>query len=397
MTARMVIDPAFTVAEVDERLFGSFVEHMGRAVYGGIYEPGHPTADEDGFRGDVLALTRELGVTVVRYPGGNFVSAYDWEDGVGPRSSRPTRLDLAWRSIEPNEVGTDEFMTWARKAGTEPMLAVNLGTRGVDAARNLVEYCNAPAGSRYADWRADNGHPEPYDVKLWCLGQRDGRPVADRSEDRRGVRADRCGGRQGDAPGLTLDRALRRRQLQLRDADLRRLGGHGARSRVGRRRLRLAAHLLRPGGLPRPRRLPRLLARPRPHDRHRRGDRRRRGRAQAQPQADRSERRRVERLAPAGQPAPHGRHRPLQACAGPGRGRSLGRRRARRRLPADHPAAARRPGAHRLPRAARQRHPAHAHARRRPCLAADELLPVHARRALRARDGAAAGAGRADL
>jgi alpha-N-arabinofuranosidase len=166
----MVIDPAFTVAEVDERVFGSFVEHMGRAVYGGIYEPGHPTADAHGFRGDVLELTRELGVTVVRYPGGNFVSAYDWEDGVGPRESRPTRLDLAWRSIEPNAIGTDEFMLWAREAGAEPMLAVNLGTRGVDAARCLVEYCNAPVGSRYADWRAQNGHPDPYGVRLWCLG-----------------------------------------------------------------------------------------------------------------------------------------------------------------------------------------------------------------------------------
>src|SRR3954453_4567050 len=169
-SARMVIDPAFTIAEVDPRVFGSFVEHMGRAVYGGIYEPGHRTADEHGFRGDVMELTRELGVTVVRYPGGNFVSAYDWEDGVGPREQRPTRLDLAWRSIEPNEVGTDEFMKWARKSGTEPMFAVNLGTRGVDAARNLVEYCNSPTGSRYADWRAENGHPDPYDVKLWCLG-----------------------------------------------------------------------------------------------------------------------------------------------------------------------------------------------------------------------------------
>ncbi len=168
--ARIVIDPAFTVGEVDERMFGSFVEHMGRAVYGGIYEPGHPTADEDGFRGDVLELTRELGVTVVRYPGGNFVSAYDWEDGVGPRKRRPTRLDLAWRSIETNEVGTDEFMTWARKAGAEPMFAVNLGTRGIDDARSVVEYCNAPVGSRYADGRAENGHPDPYGIKLWCLG-----------------------------------------------------------------------------------------------------------------------------------------------------------------------------------------------------------------------------------
>ncbi len=168
--ARFSIDPAFAVAGVDERLFGSFVEHMGRAVYGGIYEPDHPTADEDGFRGDVLELTRELGVTVVRYPGGNFVSAYNWEDGVGPRSERPTRLDLAWRSFEPNEVGTDEFMAWARKAGAQPNFAVNLGTRGVDAARNLVEYCNAPAGSRYADWRVENGHADPYAIKLWCLG-----------------------------------------------------------------------------------------------------------------------------------------------------------------------------------------------------------------------------------
>jgi len=168
--ARMVIDPAFTIAEVDPRVFGSFVEHMGRAVYGGIYEPGHRTADEHGFRGDVLELTRELGVTLVRYPGGNFVSAYDWEDGVGPRERRPTRLDLAWRSIESNEVGTDEFMVWAEKTGTEPMFAVNLGTRGIDAARNLVEYCNAPTGSRYADWRAENGHADPYGIKLWCLG-----------------------------------------------------------------------------------------------------------------------------------------------------------------------------------------------------------------------------------
>jgi alpha-N-arabinofuranosidase len=168
--ARVVIDPAFAVADVDERIFGSFVEHMGRAVYGGIYDPAHPTADADGFRGDVLELTRELGVSVVRYPGGNFVSAYNWEDGVGPRERRPQRLDLAWRSVEPNSVGTDEFMTWAARAGVQPMLAVNLGTRGVDAARNLVEYCNSPAGSRYADWRAANGHAEPYGVNLWCLG-----------------------------------------------------------------------------------------------------------------------------------------------------------------------------------------------------------------------------------
>jgi len=166
----MVIDPAFPLAEVDERMFGAFVEHMGRCVYGGIYEPEHPTADEDGFRGDVLDLVREMGVTVVRYPGGNFVSGYDWEDGVGPRESRPRRLDLAWHSVETNEVGTHEFLAWARRAGAEPMLALNLGTRGVDAARGYVEYCNAPVGSSYGDLRAEHGHPDPFGVRLWCLG-----------------------------------------------------------------------------------------------------------------------------------------------------------------------------------------------------------------------------------
>jgi len=168
--ARAVIDPAIVVGRVDDRLFGSFVEHMGRAVYGGIYEPGHPTADAAGWRRDVVELVREMGVTLVRYPGGNFVSGYDWEDGVGPREARPTRLDRAWRSIESNAVGTDDFLAWTRLVGLEPMLAVNLGTAGVDAARNLVEYCNGQAGSRYADWRAANGHPRPYGVRLWCLG-----------------------------------------------------------------------------------------------------------------------------------------------------------------------------------------------------------------------------------
>ena len=117
--ATMTVDPAFRVAEADRRLFGSFVEHMGRCVYGGVFEPGHPAADGAGLRGDVLELTRELGVSVVRYPGGNFVSGYRWEDGVGPHDQRPTRLDLAWHSTEPNTVGTDEFMRWCAKAGVE--------------------------------------------------------------------------------------------------------------------------------------------------------------------------------------------------------------------------------------------------------------------------------------
>jgi len=143
---------------------------MGRCVYGGIYEPGHPTADENGFRQDVLDLTRELGATIVRYPGGNFLSGYDWEDGVGPRQERPRRLDLAWGSTETNAFGTNEFITWSRAAKVEPMFAVNLGTRGPDEARRFVEYCNHPGGTRYADLRRAHGYEEPHAIKFWCLG-----------------------------------------------------------------------------------------------------------------------------------------------------------------------------------------------------------------------------------
>lgn len=168
--ARMVVDKDFLVGKVDDRLFGSFVEHLGRAVYGGIYEPGHPQADEMGFRKDVLELVKDLGISIVRYPGGNFVSGYNWEDGVGPRENRPRRLDLAWRSLEPNEVGVNEFVEWTRRAGTAPMMVVNLGTRGIDAARNLVEYCNHPAGSSWSDLRRAHGWPEPHKIKVWGLG-----------------------------------------------------------------------------------------------------------------------------------------------------------------------------------------------------------------------------------
>jgi alpha-N-arabinofuranosidase len=164
------IDPAMKVAPVNRRTFGSFVEHMGRCVYTGIYEPEHPLADEDGFRRDVLELTRELGVTMVRYPGGNFVSNYRWEDGVGPREQRPRRLDLAWASTETNQFGLDEFMRWANKAGVEPMMAVNLGTRGVREAAELLEYANVPGGTKLSDWRIANDAAEPYGIRLWCLG-----------------------------------------------------------------------------------------------------------------------------------------------------------------------------------------------------------------------------------
>lgn len=161
---------AFQIGEVDRRLFGSFVEHMGRSVYTGIFEPGHPEADELGFRRDVLALTRELGVTLVRYPGGNFVSGYRWEDGVGPVEDRPARLDLAWRAVETNAFGVNEFIAWSRRAEVEPMLAVNLGTRGPQAAADLVEYVNHPGGTYLSDLRRKHGASEPHNVRLWCLG-----------------------------------------------------------------------------------------------------------------------------------------------------------------------------------------------------------------------------------
>lgn len=169
--ARLVLDPAFAVGAVDPRLFGSFVEHVGRCVYTGIYEPGHPAADRDGLRTDVLALIRELGVTVIRYPGGNFVSGYNWEDGVGPAARRPARLDPAWRSIETNEFGLGEFMSFLGKLGpVEPMLAVNLGTRGVAEAVQLLEYANHPGGTARSDLRISHGGKDPYGIRLWCLG-----------------------------------------------------------------------------------------------------------------------------------------------------------------------------------------------------------------------------------
>ncbi|MEV4754377.1 alpha-N-arabinofuranosidase [Micromonospora sp. NPDC049559] len=170
LTASVVLDPAAVVAPVSRRTFGSFVEHLGRAVYTGIYEPGHPHADEDGFRTDVLALTRELGVTVVRYPGGNFVSAYRWEDGIGPVARRPRRRELAWHSVETNEVGIDEFARWAAKADVEIMYAVNLGTRGVQEALDVHEYANHAGGTYLSELRRTNGAPEPYGIRLWCLG-----------------------------------------------------------------------------------------------------------------------------------------------------------------------------------------------------------------------------------
>ncbi len=169
-TARITIDTTRVISEISPLLFSGFAEHLGRCIYEGIYEPASPHADENGLRADVLAALRELNFRSMRYPGGNFVSGYRWEDGIGPTDQRPRRRDMAWQSIETNQFGTDEFIRFCREIGTEPMLAVNLGTGAIHDAANLVEYCNAQAGSHYADLRAANGSASPYAVKYWCLG-----------------------------------------------------------------------------------------------------------------------------------------------------------------------------------------------------------------------------------
>lgn len=159
-----------TIGAIGENLFGSFLEHLGRAIYTGIYEPEHPTADEDGFRTDVIDGVKELNVPIVRYPGGNFVSGYRWTDGIGDKSKRPRRLELAWKAIETNQVGIDEFAKWADKVGCDVMPTVNMGTAGPQEAADMLEYCNFPKGTYWSDLRRENGREEPYGYKYWCIG-----------------------------------------------------------------------------------------------------------------------------------------------------------------------------------------------------------------------------------
>ena len=168
--AKIIIDRDFTVSKVDPRIYGSFIEHLGRAVYGGIYQPGNPKSDDQGFRTDTLELVKELQIPVVRYPGGNFVSGYRWEDGVGPKEQRPRRLDLAWHVVETNQFGLNEFADWAKKADSDVMMAINLGTRGVQEAMDILEYCNMDTDTYWANLRREHGYHKPHNIKLWCLG-----------------------------------------------------------------------------------------------------------------------------------------------------------------------------------------------------------------------------------
>jgi alpha-N-arabinofuranosidase len=158
------------VAPLDRRVFGSFLEHLGRAIYEGIYEPGSSLSDQRGSRKNVLEEIRQLGVPIIRYPGGNFVSGYNWLDGVGPVANRPRVLDKAWNAVNSNQFGTNEFMTWCKASGTEPLMAVNLGTGTPEQAAALLEYCNVDRGTQWSDLRRKHGVADPYKAKRWCLG-----------------------------------------------------------------------------------------------------------------------------------------------------------------------------------------------------------------------------------
>src|SRR5271154_4460813 len=168
--ARIYLDTRRTIASIDRNLFGSFLEHLGRAIYEGIYDPGSKLSDSNGFRNDVMDEVRALGVPIIRYPGGNFVSGYDWLDGVGPKEKRPAVLDKAWNSLNNNEFGTDEFMQWWAEVGTKPLMGLNLGTGTPEQAAALVEYCNVEKGTRWSELRRKNGIANPYKVQNWCLG-----------------------------------------------------------------------------------------------------------------------------------------------------------------------------------------------------------------------------------
>ena len=167
---RVAIDSARVRSNIDRRIFGSFLEHLGRAIYTGVYQPGSPLADSNGFRTDVIAQVKGLGVPIVRYPGGNFVSGYNWQDGVGPKDKRPTVLERAWNSLETNQFGTNEFVDWCRLVGAEPLLGMNFGTGTVEMAVNYVEYCNVNRGTKWSDLRRSHGYEQPHNVRYWCLG-----------------------------------------------------------------------------------------------------------------------------------------------------------------------------------------------------------------------------------
>jgi alpha-L-arabinofuranosidase len=168
--ARVYVDSRRVIAPLERDVFGSFLEHLGRAIYEGIYDPGSKLSDANGFRKDVMADIRQLGVPIIRYPGGNFVSGYNWLDGIGPKENRPHVLDKAWNSLNTNQFGTNEFLTWCKAVGTEPLMGLNFGTGTAEEAAALVEYCNVEKGTKWSDLRRKHGYSEPHKVQKWCLG-----------------------------------------------------------------------------------------------------------------------------------------------------------------------------------------------------------------------------------
>ncbi len=170
LKAQIVLDVHRTIAPISPLLFGGFAEHMGRCVYEGIYDPASPHADERGLRTDVIAALREQAYTVIRYPGGNFLSGYNWLDGVGPKDQRPRRRDLAWQSLETNQFGTNEFVEFCAAIDAAPMLGINMGTGDIQSAANLVDYCNTPGGTYWSDLRTKHGYAKPHNVRYWCIG-----------------------------------------------------------------------------------------------------------------------------------------------------------------------------------------------------------------------------------
>lgn len=171
LKAKVIFDRDYAIGQVDKRMYGALVEHVGRQIYNhGLYDPLSPLSDEMGMRTDVIQAVRESGVTLMRYPGGNVVSGFNWEDSVGPVEQRPRTIDLGWFSVEPNTFGLNEFVEWSKKAGTDIMYTVNMGTRGMEEAAHVVEYCNLPGGTRYSDMRIAHGWKQPHNIKLWCVG-----------------------------------------------------------------------------------------------------------------------------------------------------------------------------------------------------------------------------------
>ncbi|MGE5614025.1 MAG: alpha-N-arabinofuranosidase [Bacillota bacterium] len=182
--AKVTINPDYKISKVEDRIFGAFLEPIRSWVYGGIYNPRHPEADELGFRQDIIRAVREFGVPAVRLPGGNFVSGWDWRDSIGPVEKRKAHLDLAWRQYEPNLVGHDEYIEWTKRAGVEPLYTINLGTGDINSAIECIEYSNHPGGTYWSDLRKKNGHPEPYGIKIWYLGNEADGPWQIRSWER---------------------------------------------------------------------------------------------------------------------------------------------------------------------------------------------------------------------